>query len=70
MLMLTFVSVSIFCIPNSCIGLFYVYAFQCDERKPNILQVTPAPIYCSFEDVHRFVMYLGEALDVAVGTRK
>ena len=30
-----------------------------------MIRVAPAPLYCSFEDVHRFMKYLDEALHAA-----
>ncbi|XP_041637835.1 kynureninase [Cheilinus undulatus] len=34
----------------------------CDMREPSVLRVSPAPLYNSFTDVHRFVKTLGDAL--------
>jgi len=34
----------------------------CDERKPYVIRIAPAPLYNSFTDVHRLVATLGEAL--------
>ena len=34
-----------------------------DVRKPDVMRVAPAPMYCTFEDVWRFVQILGEALE-------
>jgi len=34
------------------------YGCIVDKRKPDIMRVTPAPLYCSFEDVYRFVNVL------------
>ncbi|KAL5015360.1 hypothetical protein ScPMuIL_009630 [Solemya velum] len=39
----------------------------CDERKPSVIRVAPAPLYCSFHDVYRFVQYLEDALAAANG---
>lgn len=42
----------------------------CDERKPSVIRIAPAPLYCSFEDVHRFMIYLEQALKAAAGYSK
>ncbi|XP_052532090.1 kynureninase isoform X4 [Tympanuchus pallidicinctus] len=34
----------------------------CDMREPNALRVAPAPLYNSFQDVHRFIEILGSAI--------
>ena len=44
---------------------FFICVFQCDERKPKVIRVAPCPMYCSFEDVHRFMTYLDVALHTA-----
>jgi kynureninase len=31
-----------------------------DFREPNVIRVAPAPLYCSFEDAHRFASVLAE----------
>jgi kynureninase len=33
-----------------------------DWREPNVIRVAPVPLYCSFEDVHRFGEILKDAL--------
>ena len=35
----------------------------CDERKPSVLRVSPAPLYNSFTDVYRVVQVLREVID-------
>lgn len=37
----------------------------CDERMPSVIRVCPAPLYCSFQDVYRFMIYLDQALKAA-----
>jgi kynureninase len=34
-----------------------------DLRPPDIVRITPAPLYNSFEDVHRFCARIAEARD-------
>jgi kynureninase len=33
-----------------------------DKREPNVLRMTPCPIYNSFEDIHRFMDILRQAI--------
>ncbi|CAL1539128.1 unnamed protein product [Lymnaea stagnalis] len=40
----------------------------CDKRFPRVIRITPVPMYCSFEDVHRFMGYLKDALVAAKGS--
>ncbi|XP_064597186.1 kynureninase-like isoform X2 [Liolophura sinensis] len=37
----------------------------CDKREPSVIRIAPAPLYCSFYDVHRFMKYLEDALQAA-----
>jgi len=34
----------------------------CDDRKPNVIRVSPAPLYNTFEEIWEFVMVLREIL--------
>uniref|UniRef100_A0A0B6ZK02 Kynureninase n=1 Tax=Arion vulgaris TaxID=1028688 RepID=A0A0B6ZK02_9EUPU len=34
----------------------------CDKRYPRVIRISPVPMYCSFEDVHRFMGFLKDAL--------
>ena len=34
----------------------------CDDRKPNIIRVSPTPLYNTFEEIWEFVMVLREIL--------
>ena len=43
----------------------------CDDRKPNVIRVGPAPLYNTFEEVWEFVMVLREILaDLRQETQK
>ena len=34
----------------------------CDDRKPNVIRVSPAPLYNTFEEIWEFVMIFREVL--------
>jgi kynureninase len=40
----------------------------CDDRKPNVIRVSPAPLYNTFEEVWEFVIILREILVGTGGT--
>ena len=40
-------------------------SLQCDKRLPRVIRIAPAPMYCSFSDVHRFMDRLRDALHAA-----
>ncbi|XP_072037866.1 kynureninase-like [Amphiura filiformis] len=42
----------------------------CDERKPNVLRIAPAPLYNNFEDVWRFNQALHDAVNAAYEMEK
>jgi kynureninase len=37
-----------------------------DERKPDVLRIAPAPLYNSFQDIHRFIVIFHEACRGAI----
>ncbi|XP_041481123.1 kynureninase-like isoform X1 [Lytechinus variegatus] len=37
----------------------------CDERKPNVIRIAPAPVYCNYLDVWRFIDALQSIMDIA-----
>lgn len=37
----------------------------CDERKPNVIRIAPAPLYCNYMDVWRFMEALQTIMDIA-----
>ncbi|XP_041361628.1 kynureninase-like isoform X2 [Gigantopelta aegis] len=37
----------------------------CDKRLPHVIRVAPVPIYCSFQDVHRFMKYVRQSIVAA-----
>jgi len=40
----------------------------CYKELPSVIRVSPSPIYNSFSDVHRFIIYLRDALEVCKST--
>ncbi|XP_067665290.1 kynureninase-like [Haliotis asinina] len=43
----------------------YKRGVSCDKRLPRVIRIAPVPIFCSFEDVHRFMKYLEQSLTAA-----
>ncbi|XP_050393721.1 kynureninase [Patella vulgata] len=37
----------------------------CDKRYPRVIRISPVPIFCSFQDVHRFMKYLYDSIQAA-----
>ncbi|ESO99172.1 hypothetical protein LOTGIDRAFT_226289 [Lottia gigantea] len=40
----------------------------CDERLPRVIRISPCPMYCSFHDVFRFIIYLKDSIIAAKNT--
>lgn len=52
--------------PVDCVlGELEARGVACDERKPSVIRVAPAPLYNSFGDVLRFVRVLASVLESA-----
>lgn len=46
--------------PTRLLALLQERGVFADFRRPDVVRVAPAPLYCSFEDVHRFAQVLKE----------
>lgn len=47
---------------ESCVRALNEKQIVCDFRPPNILRVTPSPLYTTFHDIYTFVRCLNEIL--------
>nr|KAG5692894.1 hypothetical protein BaRGS_002329 [Batillaria attramentaria] len=40
----------------------------CEKWPPHVIRMAPAPMYCSFQDIRRFMKYFTQAMEAATAS--